>query len=113
MKNILMFESAKDLLDNYDKIIYKSHSYNPETLNYVYVTINIEPIVIRNVICDKLRFYRESMHLYDNCGQYKVETNYIVLYAWGTIPFADEDVWKFTPDHPLYKKFEYLIKGII
>ncbi len=74
---------------------------------------HIEPIVIKNVICDKLRFYRESMYLYNNCGQYKGETNYIVLYAWGTMPFADEDVWKFTSDHPLYKKFEYLMEGVI
>ena len=77
------------------------------------MTIDIEPIIIRNVICNKLKFYKESMSLYNNCGQYKGETNCIVLYAWGTMPFADEDVWKFTSDHPLYKKFEYLMQGAI
>ena len=112
MKNILMFESEKDLLDNYDKIIYKSHSYNHKALDYI-VTIDIEPIIIKNVVCNKLKFYKESTPIYDNCGHYKGETSYIVLYAWGTLPFADEDVWKFTSNHPLYKNFEYLIKGSI
>ena len=113
MKNVLMFESEKDLLDNYDKIIYKSHSYDPKKLDYAIVTIDIEPIVVRNVVCNKLKFYKEFMFSYDNYDQYKGETSRIVLYAWGTMPFADEDVWRFTSDHPLYKKFEHLMEEII
>lgn len=59
MKNVLMFESEKDLLDNYDKIIYKSHCYDQKTIDYIIATLDIEPIIIRNVICNKLKFYKE------------------------------------------------------
>ena len=110
MKNILMFESEEDLLDNYDKIIPKN-SYSTKKPDNFIATIDIEPVVIRNVVCNELKFYREPMLLCDDCGQCKEETN-IVLYAWGTMPFAYEDVWRFTSDHPLYKKFEYLMQGV-
>ena len=116
MKKIVMFETPQDLERNFWKIkmisnevVTESKKFvNPETL----AIIKIEPVVIKNALCDSLRFYiNDEVKIYNINGITQWQRiKKIVLYFWGTDPYCNEDIFNVSSGHPLYEKFKYLIE---
>lgn len=108
MRILFNFENDEDFIEHIDKIsLIETYKSSIDRQNDIIPTLIIDPIVVRNTVCNKMKFYIDEITIPTLTG-FNVQDE-TVLYLWGTDPYSNEDVKRFKSDHPIYKKFEYLL----